>query len=72
MGSIDLLRTGSAYNLIKHTFPADDIEPVRIEVNANKSRRAICVLYSDGLRYSVFDMDSPQDWWEDEEVEVGM
>lgn len=71
MGSVDLLRTESAYTWIKHTFPADDIEPVRIEVNANKGRRAVCVLYSDGQRYSVFDMDSPQDGEEDEEAEEG-
>lgn len=63
---IDLLHMGRELNWIHHTFP-DDVEPVRFEVNGSKGRRAICVLYNDGLRYSVFDMDSRHDAEEDED-----
>jgi anaphase-promoting complex subunit 4 len=31
---------------------------LRFDVNGRKGRRAICVLYDDGLRYEVLDMDA--------------
>lgn len=46
--------------LIKHRFAGSGSRsrPVRIEVNARKGRRAMCVLYGDGLKYEVFDLDA--------------
>ncbi|KAL1953234.1 hypothetical protein VTO42DRAFT_3376 [Malbranchea cinnamomea] len=67
--NVDFLDPGGEENWIRHTFPPDEVMPMRFEVNANKGRRAICVLYSDGLRYSVFDMDSIHDGAEDENEE---
>ena len=55
-------------DLIKHTF-ASKSRPVRIEVNARKGRRAVCVLYGDGMKYEVFDLDARVDG--DEEQEEG-
>ncbi|TQB77042.1 anaphase promoting complex subunit 4 [Monascus purpureus] len=56
-------------DLIKHTFPQSGPKsrPVRIEVNGHKSRRAVCVLYAEGLRYEVFDLDTEMG----DEVEEG-
>ncbi|KAL2871873.1 putative anaphase-promoting complex component Cut20/Apc4 [Aspergillus lucknowensis] len=52
--------------LIKHRFP-EKARPVKIDVNGREGRRAICVLYAEGLRYEVLDMDAQME--EDEEGE---
>ncbi|KAL5338495.1 anaphase-promoting complex, cyclosome, subunit 4-domain-containing protein [Aspergillus crustosus] len=44
-------------DLIKHRFPPKT-RPVKIDVNPRAGRRAICVLYGEGLRYEVLDMDA--------------
>ncbi|KAF5862962.1 hypothetical protein ETB97_010894 [Aspergillus alliaceus] len=51
---------------IKHAFtvPGPKLKPTRIYVNGRHGRRAICVLYGDGLRYEVLDLDAEM---EDEE-----
>lgn len=52
------------------------MDPLRIDVNGRRGRRAVCVLYSDRQWYSVLDMDSlddtaePETYEEDEEEEV--
>ncbi|KAL2822321.1 anaphase-promoting complex, cyclosome, subunit 4-domain-containing protein [Aspergillus cavernicola] len=51
-------------NLIKHQF-APKTRPVRFDVNGRQGRRAICVLYGEGLRYEVLDLDA--EMGEDEE-----
>ncbi|OAX78547.1 hypothetical protein ACJ72_07142, partial [Emergomyces africanus] len=44
---------------VRHTFPQQGgMEPIELQVNGRKGRRVVCVLYADGLRYSVFDIDS--------------
>ena len=46
---------------ILHSFDDDGLDgegPVSLEVNPLKGRRAICVLYADGMRYEVLDMDN--------------
>ncbi|KAG5288861.1 anaphase-promoting complex component Cut20/Apc4 [Histoplasma capsulatum G186AR] len=58
--------------LVRHTFPQQEgMEPVELEVNGRKGRRVVCVLYADGLRYSVFDMDSSGVAEEEEEAGDG-
>lgn len=32
--------------------------PVRIDVNGRRGRQAVCVVYGDGMRYEVLDMDT--------------
>lgn len=32
-----------------------------MEVNGRKGRRVVCVLYGDGSRYEVFDLDAEMD-----------
>lgn len=57
---------------VRHTFPQQEgMEPVELEVNGRKGRRVVCVLYADGLRYSVFDMDSSGVAEEEEEAGDG-
>lgn len=43
------------------------MDPLRIEVNGRRGRRAVCVLYSDRQWYSVLDIDSVGDRDEEEE-----
>jgi anaphase-promoting complex subunit 4 len=47
-------------SLIKHAFAVSGqkARPLRFDANGRKGRRAICVLYGDGLRYEVLDMDA--------------
>jgi anaphase-promoting complex subunit 4 len=55
---VDISFTNSYFaDLIKHRFPPKT-RPVKIDVNAREGRRAICVLYGEGLRYEVLDMDA--------------
>ncbi|PGH35384.1 anaphase-promoting complex subunit 4 [[Emmonsia] crescens] len=57
-------------DFVRHTFPQQGgMEPVELQVNGRKGRRVVCVLYADGLRYSVFDMDSSGSGEEEEEEE---
>lgn len=57
--TVDLNDLEGDGGFICHTFPQDEgVEPVMLEVNGRKGRRVVCVLYADGMRYSVFDMDS--------------
>lgn len=71
--TLDLVTPSSLQrDLIKHTFPrpGPKSRPVRIEVNGRKGRRAVCVLYADGLRYEVFDLDAEVEDGEEEEEEI--
>ncbi|KAE8350137.1 anaphase-promoting complex component Cut20/Apc4 [Aspergillus coremiiformis] len=54
---------------IKHAFtvPGPKLKPTRIYVNGRHDRRAICVLYGDGLRYEVLDLDAEMEDGEEEE-----
>ncbi|KEY79226.1 anaphase promoting complex component Cut20/Apc4 [Aspergillus fumigatus] len=59
--TLDLLSPHSTHaSLIKHAFSpsGQKARPLRFDVNGRKGRRAICVLYGDGLRYEVLDMDA--------------
>ncbi|EGE08303.1 anaphase-promoting complex component Cut20/Apc4 [Trichophyton equinum CBS 127.97] len=50
--------------LVCHSFApssSSDREPVHLEVNGRRGRRVVCVLYADGRRYSVLDLDSALD-----------
>lgn len=59
---MDLLDPASGHaGYIRHTFDdegPDEEGPVRLEINPLKDRRAMCVLYADGMRYEVLDMDN--------------
>ncbi|EAW07261.1 putative anaphase-promoting complex component Cut20/Apc4 [Aspergillus clavatus NRRL 1] len=68
--TLDLLSPDSTHaSLIKHAFAVSGpkAKPLRFDVNGRKGRRAICVLYSDGLRYEVLDMDAEMADEDDEE-----
>lgn len=55
-----ILDLGAAHaGLVLHCFPPSGANstPLRISVNGRKARRAICVLFADGLHYEVLDMD---------------
>lgn len=59
---------------IRHAFATAGAKsrPIRVDVNGRKGRRVVCVLYGEGLRYEVLDLDNevPED--EDEgEVDAG-
>ncbi|GAB1199169.1 hypothetical protein APSETT444_008515 [Aspergillus pseudonomiae] len=56
---------------IKHAFtiPGPKLKPTSIYVNGRHDRRAICVLYGDGLRYEVLDLDAEMEDEEDEDEE---
>ncbi|GMF76409.1 unnamed protein product [Aspergillus oryzae] len=56
---------------IKHAFtiPGPKLKPTRIYVNGRHDRRAICVLYGDGLRYEVLDLDAEMEDEEEEDEE---
>ncbi|KAJ5491352.1 hypothetical protein N7539_002919 [Penicillium diatomitis] len=47
-------------NVVVHTFASagPNSSPVRIDVNGRAGRRAVCVLYGDGMRYDVLDLDA--------------
>jgi anaphase-promoting complex subunit 4 len=69
---MDLVSLDSSHlSLIKHTFATSGAKarPVRMDVNGRAGRRAICVVYHDGLRYEVLDMDAEMAEEDDEEDE---
>ncbi|PTU22891.1 hypothetical protein P175DRAFT_0499432 [Aspergillus ochraceoroseus IBT 24754] len=56
--AVDILSPDSAFaGLVKHRF-GGKAQPVQIDVNGRPGRRAICVLYGEGLRYEVLDLDA--------------
>lgn len=66
-----LIQTG----VVRHAFAVSGpkAKPVHLDVNGRKDRRAVCVLYADGMRYDVLDLDAAMDneeYDEDEEVEM--
>ncbi|KAI2791078.1 hypothetical protein POX_c03933 [Penicillium oxalicum] len=54
-----------------HTFAPSGPKssPLRIDVNGRPGRRAVCVLYGDGMHYDVLDLDAAMDEEEYEENE---
>jgi anaphase-promoting complex subunit 4 len=64
-----LIQTG----MVRHAFAVSGpkAKPVHLDVNGRKGRRAVCVLYGDGMRYDVLDLDAAMENEEvDEEVEA--
>lgn len=60
--SLDVLSPDGAHaGLIKHSFTGSRGRPIRVDVNGRAGRRAVCVLYADGMRYEVFDLDAAVD-----------
>lgn len=60
---MDILSPRSSHTeFVKHVFASSGpkSKPLRIEVNGRKGRRAICVVYGDGMRYEVLDMDAEE------------
>lgn len=58
---LDVLSLDSPHaSLVRHSFAAPGArnQPVRVDVNGRQGRRAVCVLYGDGMRYEVFDLDA--------------
>jgi anaphase-promoting complex subunit 4 len=65
---LELLNPDREAWCIRHLFgDQHDSEPAVLAVNGRLGRRAVCVLDSDGLRYSVLDMDRRRDESDDEE-----
>lgn len=67
--TVDLLSPkAERTDIIKHAFAPSGpkSKPMMIEVNGHEGRRAVCVVYSDGMRYEVLDIDAEV---EDEEEE---
>jgi anaphase-promoting complex subunit 4 len=63
-----MLETG----VVRHAFAVSGskTKPVHLTVNGRKGRRAVCVLYGDGMRYDVLDLDAAMENEElDEELE---
>jgi anaphase-promoting complex subunit 4 len=59
--------------MVRHAFAVagPKAKPVHLDVNGRKGRRAVCVLYGDGMRYDVLDLDAAMENEEvDEEVEA--
>ena len=54
--------------MVRHAFAVSGSKskPVHVDVNGRKGRRAVCVLYGDGMRYDVLDLDAAM---ENEEVD---
>lgn len=71
--SLDISDDSIYASLVKHAFPASGpkAKPVRMDVNGRKGRRAVCVLYGDGSRYDVLDIDGAVEEEEEEEGEEG-
>ncbi|GAD98867.1 anaphase-promoting complex component Cut20/Apc4, putative [Paecilomyces variotii No. 5] len=65
-GSTDAVR-------IRHAFESTGpkCRPIRIDVNGREGRRVVCVLYGEGLRYEVLDLDNEVVEDEDEGEEEG-
>ncbi|KAL9616781.1 MAG: hypothetical protein Q9160_008378 [Pyrenula sp. 1 TL-2023] len=53
-------RESDAQPYIRHEFGTQDLQrrPMKMAVNGRKGRRAVVVLEQDGMRYTVFDIDS--------------
>lgn len=49
--------------MVTHVFAASGPKsrPVKIDVNGRQDRRAVCVVYGDGMRYEVLDLDAEVD-----------
>jgi anaphase-promoting complex subunit 4 len=61
-------------NIVIHTFASSGPKsnPLHIDVNGRRGRRAICVLYGDAMRYEVLDLDAEleeEEYDEEEEEE---
>lgn len=58
--------------VVRHTFAVSGpkAKPVHLDVNGRKGRRAVCVLYGDGMRYDVLDLDAAMENEEEVEAEV--
>lgn len=54
--------------VVRHVFAVTGpkARPIRLDVNGRKDRRAVCVLYGDGMRYDVLDLDAAMENEEDE------
>ena len=69
---LDILSPDSPHtDLIKQVFASSGPKsrPLRIDVNGRKDRRAVCVVYGDGMRYEVLDLDGELVDEEEEEEE---
>ncbi|OJD22627.1 hypothetical protein ACJ73_06023 [Blastomyces percursus] len=65
---LDLANPEHHAEFVRHTFiQQEGMEPVELQVNGRKGRRVVCVLYADGLRYTVFDIDSSEGGEEEED-----
>ncbi|EEQ89710.2 hypothetical protein RJZ56_004714 [Blastomyces dermatitidis] len=65
---LDIANPEQHAEFVRHTFlQQEGMEPAEMQVNGRKGRRAVCVLYADGLRYTVFDIDSSEGREEEEE-----
>lgn len=67
---VDILAPSSQdLGIIKHSFigAKGKARPVGIDVNGRRGRRAICVMYGDGMRYEVLDLDAEMGNDEDED-----
>lgn len=62
-----LLELGAVRHVFAESGPK--ARPIRLDVNGRKDRRAVCVLYGDGMRYDVLDLDAAMENEEDEENE---
>ncbi|OJK04513.1 hypothetical protein ASPACDRAFT_109174 [Aspergillus aculeatus ATCC 16872] len=68
--NVDVLAPSSQdLGIIKHSFigAKGKARPVGIDVNGRRGRRAICVIYGDGMRYEVLDLDAEMGNDEDED-----
>ncbi|KAJ6054781.1 uncharacterized protein N7446_001502 [Penicillium canescens] len=71
---LDLSDSSPHAEVLKHVFASTGpkANPVCIDVNGRKGRRAVCALYGDAMRYEVLDLDAAIDEEEvDEEGEGG-
>lgn len=72
--NIDILSHDSQHtHIIKHVFALSGpkSKPAQIDVNGNEERRAICVVYGDGEKYEVLDLDAEVEEEAEAEDETG-
>ena len=62
-----LMETGVIRHVFAPTGPKS--KPLWLDVNGKKGRRAVCVLYGDGMRYDVLDLDAAIEEEEEQEDE---
>lgn len=62
-----LMETGVIRHVFAPTGPKS--KPLCLDVNGKKGRRAVCVLYGDGMRYDVLDLDAAIEEEEEQEDE---